>query len=116
MELGSFIHEEKSVKITGIKPGDWYVMSRFSEPFVALECESVSEDGHGVVASVPTLGFNRTFTSAWNCYKLDSDYTPDQLRALQERSIKEYFQYRRERQAGWGKDNVGTMDHLKENK
>lgn len=114
MELGSFIHEEKSVKITGIQPGEWYVMSRFAEPYVVLQCASVTEGGHGVVASVPAFGFSRTFTSAWVCYKLDSNYTSDQLTALQERSIKEYFQYRREHQAGWGKEIIGNMDHLKD--
>jgi hypothetical protein len=92
MELGNFITAEKSVKITGIQPGQWFVARRYDWPWRVFQCKDVTDDGHGVVRSEPIKGQHEMFSS-WNCHVLDSNYDQEQLFALQQRAFLEFESY-----------------------
>lgn len=105
MYLNSFITKDQNAKVTGIKVGEWFVSAPHRTPCLVFKCHEVI--GLDVIKSEEENGQQRGFSTA-SCYVLDSDYTEEQLLCLQQRARKEYEEYLRIHQFGYGKP-MGTF-------
>lgn len=92
MELGNFIHEEQAVFDTDIQIGQWYVTTAYQGPAIPFKAVNVHRFGGHVEAVFPDLAQGQGFPPARgaHAFRLDTDYTEEQLLCLQDRALKEY--------------------------